>query len=66
MMHIHGGDAAVFIGGVVINALVRIAAAGIEGHLRLAVIQQYTASWHSNGGKQMEELADIVLFRTVG
>ena len=65
MMHIHGGDAAVFVGGVVIDALVRVAATGIQSNFRLAVSHHHAATGHGNGGKQMEELADIVFFQNI-
>ena len=61
VVQIHGADAAVFIGGVVINAFVSIAAAGIQCYLRCTVLQQYTAFWQSYALEHVEEATHMIL-----
>ena len=42
-VHIHGGNLVVAVGGVVVNALVGVAAAGVKGDFVLAALQLATA-----------------------
>ena len=43
-VELHAGDLAVVVGRVVINALIRVAAAGIERDLKLTVVQLTAAA----------------------
>lgn len=49
-MHIHGADATVFIGGVVVDAPLRITAGRILRDLVLPIPDQDTASRHCHRG----------------
>ena len=65
-MHIHSGDLAVFIGGVVINAFVGIAAAGVQGNLVLTVVQLAAAALLLYRAENMEKLAHAFCFAFPG
>ena len=58
-MHIHSGDLAVFIGGVVINAFVGIAAAGVQGNLVLTVVQLAAAALLLYRAENMEKVVSL-------
>ena len=58
-MELHAGDLAVIIGRVVINAPVRVAAAGIERDLILAVVQLTAAALLLHAREDVEKLADV-------
>ena len=62
-MHIHGSDLMVSIGGVIIDPLIPITAAGIQGHLKVSISQIRTALLLIYGAQDMEELADAFFLR---
>ena len=57
-VHIHSGNLAVFIGGVVVDSFAGIAAAGIAGVFIFLVANASQTSLFGNAGKNMKELAD--------
>ena len=57
-IHIHPGDLTVFIGGVIVNATVRIAAGGVDGDLILSLTHMHAAPLLCHGAKNVEKLAD--------
>ena len=65
-MELHAGDLAVIIGRVVLNAPVRVAAAGIQRDLILAVIQLAAAALLLYRAEDVEELADAFKFGVAG
>ena len=60
-VHIHADNAVVIIGGVVVNAPVRVAAGGIEGDLVFSLSQMAAAALLVHGAENVEELADALL-----
>lgn len=56
----------IFIGGIVVDALVGIAAGSVNGDLVLSVFHFAAAAWLVNGSENMEKLADAFRFRTAG
>ena len=58
-VELHAGDLAVIIGRVVINAPVRVAAAGIERDLKLTVVQLAAAALLLHAREDVEKLADV-------
>ena len=62
-MHIHGSDLMVSIGGVIVDPLIAITAAGIQGHLKVSISQIRTALLLIYGAQDMEELADAFFLR---
>ena len=65
-MHIHGSDLMVSIGGVIVDPLIPITAAGIQGHLKVSISQIRTALLLIYGAQDMEELADAFEFGVAG
>lgn len=65
-VHIHRRDLAVFIGGVIVNALVHIAAGGVDCDLVPAAAQVYTAPLLEDGPQNMEKLTDAFGFCGAG
>ena len=57
MAHRHSGDLAVIVGRVVVDALVSVAAAGVEGDLILAAVELEAAALLLDRAKDVEELA---------
>ena len=66
MVHVDRGDLAVVVGGVVVDALVCVAAGGVEGDLILAVFEEAAASLLFHGSEDVEKLADAFLLRVPG
>lgn len=60
--HIHGGDSAGIIGGVVVNTSVLIAAGGVDRNVRATVCQHQAASGPLYRGQDVENLADAAIF----
>ena len=65
-VQVHGGDLAVFVGGVVVNAPVGIAAAGVNGDLVPAVPGAHAAPGMGHGAQNMKELTDTLLLARAG
>ena len=65
-VHVHGADAAVFVGRIVVNAALRAAAGGIDRDLVLARFYLTAAAYLLHGAENVEKLADALLFRTAG
>ena len=61
LMHVYSADLVVIIGGVVVNAPVRVAAGGIEGDLVFSLSQVAAAALLVHGAENVEELADALL-----
>lgn len=66
VMHINGRDLAIVIGAVVIDALIHVAAGGVDCDLIFAFAQVAAAALLFNGAQDMEELADGGVFRFIG
>ena len=62
LTHIHGGDLVVIVGGVVVNSLAYIAAAGLEGDLIFLFLQTAQSPLLVYAAENVEELADGVQF----
>jgi hypothetical protein len=60
--HVHGGDSGIVVGGIIIDALACIAAAGVSSDFILVRCHPDTAPGHRYGGKDVEELAHTLLF----
>ena len=65
-VHVHGGDGAVVVGGVVVDAPVGVAAGAVNGQIQLSVAQQHTAPLHLHGFEDVEKLADALHLRFPG
>ena len=61
--HIYGADLAVFVGGVIINPFIRVAAAAVKRELIFFTPDIGKASGLGNGAKNVKELADTFGFR---
>ena len=55
-MHVNGGDAAVFVSGVIVNTLCGVAAAGIYGDFIFLVTGVYNTPGVFNTAENMEKL----------
>ena len=66
LMHIHAGNLAVFIGGIIVNTFVCVAAGSINRNLILIVSHVDTASLLVYGTQDVEKLADAFRFRISG
>ena len=66
VMHIDGRDLAIVIGAVVIDALIHVAAGGVDCDFIFAFAQVAAAALLFNGAQDMEELADGGVFRFIG
>ena len=64
--HVNCGDLMIFVSGVVVDALVCVAAGGVEGDLILAVFEEAAASLLFHGSEDVEKLADAFLLRVPG
>ena len=62
-MHIHCGYTVILIGGVIIYARIRIAAAGINSYLVLAVFKSVCAARLLYTAQNMKELVYAFLLR---
>ena len=62
LMHIHGSNLVVIVGGVVVNPLAYIAAAGVEGDLIFLFLQTAQSPLLVYAAENVEELADGVQF----
>ena len=62
LVHIYGGDLMVIVGGVVVNPLAYIAAAGVEGDLIFLFLQTAQSPLLVYAAENVEELADGVQF----
>lgn len=58
MVHIHCGDLVIFIGSIIVNSLVSIAAGGVNGNFILALGYLTAASLLFYRAQDMEKLAD--------
>ena len=61
-MHIHAYNLRIFIGGIIVKALIRIAAGGIDCIVILAVRCLYAAARHLHGTQNTEKLGNAALF----
>lgn len=59
-VHVHGGDLVVAVGRVVVDALVGVAAAGVQGDLVLAAVQLAAAALLFDRMQDVEELPDAL------
>ena len=57
-MEVHGGNLMVVVGGVVVNATIRVAAGGVDGDFVLVFAQTHAAPGLGHGAKNVEKLAD--------
>jgi len=65
-VQVHTGDPGAVVGPVVVDALVRVAAAGILGKFAAAVFQAAAAHWLLDGFENVEKLAEAFTFRNAG
>ena len=56
-VHINSGDLVIFIGGVIINSFIGVAAGGVKGNLKFSFAHIAAASLLVNGAENMEKLA---------
>lgn len=61
-VQIHGGDPAVVIGCVIVDSPTGIAAGGILGDLKSALLVKRTAALLAHGAEYVEKLADGGVF----
>ena len=57
-MHVHAYNLRIFIGGIIVKALIRIAAGGIDCIVILAVRCLYAAARHLHGTQDTEKLGN--------
>ena len=65
-VHIHGGNLVVAVGGVVVNALVGVAAAGVKGDFVLAAVQLTAAALLLDRMQNVEKLPDALGLTVTG
>lgn len=66
MVQMHGCDLAVLVGGVIVNALVCVAAGGINCDLILTVPHVNTPPLLGDGAENVKELADAFALALTG
>ena len=62
IVQIHSGDLSVFIGGVIIDSFLCIAAGGVDGTFKLSAAQMNATLGHRHSGKNMKELVNMGKF----